>query len=272
MNNKIILGLDPGYRITGYGMICYDGNEIICVDNGYIDTSKIPSGKLFYLGEKINQLIIQNKINCAGIEDVFLRDNAQVLIKLSQAKGVMLYQLESKGIPWAEYSPKTVKEKIVGTALATKDQMQYAVHRYLQKVKSSKQDSYDALGVALCRLYHQIIQDDLMLVSQFTSTEPFMYRIIDQTGMIYHIWSSSVINNNNRLFLCQHKDNLFGFTCAQERDIFIKLSHLIRFKLALQIISQRPALNKLHQIRGISANSAFKIFEKLGCPTSYQDI
>jgi crossover junction endodeoxyribonuclease RuvC len=143
-----IIGIDPGSRRTGYGIIRVAGNRHIYVTSGFIDlTSYPPLERLrqIYLGLKT--IIDTHQPDEAGIEQVFMHENPNSALKLGQARGAAIVALD---MPVSEYSARQVKKSVVGHGAAAKDQVQFMVKRLLNITGELQVDAADALAVALC--------------------------------------------------------------------------------------------------------------------------
>lgn len=144
----IILGIDPGSRRTGYGVIAVKGNSQQYITSGFIDlTSYPPLERLrqIYLG--LRSIIDTHQPDEAAIEQVFMNENAASALKLGQARGAAIVALD---MPMAEYSARQVKKSVVGMGAAQKDQVQFMVKRLLRLTGDLQVDAADALAVALC--------------------------------------------------------------------------------------------------------------------------
>lgn len=147
-----ILGIDPGSRKTGYGIIEHIGNRNIYVDSGCIRLGeKYPlAERLSILYEKLEEILIEFKPDCGVIEQIFFAKNAQSALTLGHVRGVILLKFSLRHLPIYEYSPLQVKQTIVGVGRATKDQVQHMVKVLLnQKQKHMKEDEADALAIAI---------------------------------------------------------------------------------------------------------------------------
>lgn len=144
----IILGIDPGSRRTGYGIIDLQGNRHLYIASGYLNlTSYPPLERLrqIYLG--LTTLIQTYKPNEAAIEQVFMHENPNSALKLGQARGAAIVALD---MPVMEYSARQIKKSVVGMGAAQKDQVQFMVKRLLNLTGTPQVDAADALAVALC--------------------------------------------------------------------------------------------------------------------------
>lgn len=150
----LILGIDPGSRYTGYGMIEGLGFKSQFVDCGYIKTvfTSIPE-RLKSIFEGIRALLLQHKIERVAIEQVFFHRNADSALKLGQARGAAIAAVVSHGIPIFEYSARQVKQAVVGMGSADKIQVEHMVKHLLNVDQALQADAADALAIALCH-YH----------------------------------------------------------------------------------------------------------------------
>jgi crossover junction endodeoxyribonuclease RuvC len=143
-----IIGIDPGSRRTGYGVIRLEGNRHIHVTSGYLDVASLPVPerlRQIYLG--IQTIIATYAPEEAAIEQIFMHENPNSALKLGQARGAAMVALN---IPVAEYSARQVKKSVVGHGAAAKDQVQFMVQRLLNLSVKLQADVADALAVALC--------------------------------------------------------------------------------------------------------------------------
>ncbi len=143
-----IIGIDPGSRRTGYGVIRLEGNRHIYVTSGHLDVSKFDFNdrlRHIYLG--IRQVLDLYQPQEASIEQVFMHENPGAALKLGQARGAAIVALD---LPLAEYSARQVKQSVVGKGAAKKDQVQYMVQRLLNISGTLQADAADALAIAIC--------------------------------------------------------------------------------------------------------------------------
>jgi crossover junction endodeoxyribonuclease RuvC len=150
----VILGIDPGSRITGYGLIRVAGHRVDYVDSGCI---RLVSGeerplceRLALLFNGIQTLIDSHHPDEIAIEEVFLSNNASSALKLGQARGAAMVAASVLGYAVAEYSARRIKQSVVGTGAATKTQVQHMVTKLLNLPRPPQADAADALAVALC--------------------------------------------------------------------------------------------------------------------------
>ncbi len=145
-----IIGIDPGSRITGYGVIDSDGRHSIHIASGCIrlKQDELPQ-RLGVIFHEIAELI---KIHCPvemAIEEVFVSKNASSALKLGQARGAAICAGVAANLPVGEYAPRTIKQAVVGSGAADKDQVQHMVKRLLNLSCDLSTDQSDALAVAL---------------------------------------------------------------------------------------------------------------------------
>jgi crossover junction endodeoxyribonuclease RuvC len=148
----VIIGIDPGSRRTGYGIIRLEGNRHIHIASGYIDLTSHPAIerlRQIYLG--LQEVIALHKPHEAAIEQVFMHENPNSALKLGQARGAAIVAFDA--IPVAEYSARQVKKSVVGHGAAKKEQVQYMVQRLLNLSGGLQPDTADALAVALCHAH-----------------------------------------------------------------------------------------------------------------------
>lgn len=151
-----ILGIDPGSRLTGFGIIDIQGDRTVPVHFGVI---KAGSGefteRLGIIFNGIRELIEEFKPDEAAVETVFVSHNAASAIKLGQARGAAVCAVIAGDVPVGEYSPRSVKQAIVGRGGADKVQVQHMVRILLGLSETPPEDAADALAVALCHHHTQ---------------------------------------------------------------------------------------------------------------------
>lgn len=147
----IILGIDPGSRITGYGLIQVKGSSLMYLDSGCIRTSDSEiSQRLLEIFSGICQLVETYHPNEVGIEQVFMHQNPSAALKLGHARGAALVACASNRILIREYSPRQVKQSVVGYGAADKEQVKQMVMRLLMLQRPPQADAADALAIAIC--------------------------------------------------------------------------------------------------------------------------
>ncbi|HAC34611.1 MAG TPA: crossover junction endodeoxyribonuclease RuvC [Gammaproteobacteria bacterium] len=150
-----ILGIDPGSRITGFGVVDCDGSQEVYVDSGCIRvTGETLADRLKIIFDGIDELIRLHQPHVAAAESVFVHQNPGTAIKLGQARGAAISAVAVHQLRFAEYSPATIKKTIVGSGAADKEQMQYMVRMLLNLNRAPTNDAADALACALCHNRH----------------------------------------------------------------------------------------------------------------------
>lgn len=146
-----IVGIDPGSRTTGFGVIESSGARHRCIAYGRIRTedSGLPQ-RLLSIQQQLTQALRELQPHEAAIEGVFVKRNNASALVLGHARGVALCTLAAADLPVAEYTPATVKKAICGNGRAEKPQMQYMVRLLLKLTENPPADAADALAVALC--------------------------------------------------------------------------------------------------------------------------
>ena len=153
---KIILGIDPGTNILGFGVIAVDSRGPRYVDMGVFDLRKIkdPFEKLANIFAGVSELIDVHHPDELAVESPFYGKNAQVILKLGRAQGAALTAAVMKGIPVAEYAPRKAKIAICGNGAASKEQVSMMIQKTLNVTLEAKfLDATDALAIALCHHY-----------------------------------------------------------------------------------------------------------------------
>ena len=150
----IILGIDPGSRITGFGVIKIHQRKCLYVASGCIRiTAEATGDRLKQVQDGIQQVIAAYTPDESAIEQIFMFENPGAALKLGQARGVAMCTLATANLPISEYSAKQVKQSVVGYGAATKVQVQQMVQTLLQLDKKPQADAADALAIAICH-YH----------------------------------------------------------------------------------------------------------------------
>ena len=156
-----VLGVDPGSRLTGYGIVDVDRDVLRYVASGLIQTTRGPfTGRLGDIYRGIDELIDAYSPDEFAIEEVFFARNPQSAMKLGQARGVAIAAAVKTGLPVSEYAARAVKQTVVGTGNATKAQVQYMVQALLSLSAEPSSDAADALAVAICHVNTAIRQTD----------------------------------------------------------------------------------------------------------------
>jgi crossover junction endodeoxyribonuclease RuvC len=151
----VILGIDPGSKVTGYGIIRDNHKQTILLDYGIIKVSpKKPFPvKLKEIYTGIAEIIARTKPDELAVEKAFYSKNAKSALVMGEIRGIALLSGAQAEVPVAEYSPREIKSSIVGTGAASKMQVQYMVKNILNmKRLPESEDASDALAIALCHL------------------------------------------------------------------------------------------------------------------------
>src|SRR6185436_15610005 len=153
MQDQIILGIDPGTNIMGYGILCVEGHAIKLIAAGIIQLDKLDSHalKLKKIFEKTTHLIDEYKPDELSIEAPFFGKNVQSMLKLGRAQGVAIAAALHRTIPIFEYSPKKIKQSVTGNGNASKEQVAAMLQTLLHFEDMPKYlDATDGLAAAVC--------------------------------------------------------------------------------------------------------------------------
>jgi crossover junction endodeoxyribonuclease RuvC len=161
-----IIGIDPGLRNTGWGVIAQEGSRLTYVADGAIhsDGELSLAERLLQLHTQLIDILREFAPDEAAVEETFVNTDARATLKLGQARGVLMLAPAMLKIPVSEYAPNTVKKAVVGAGHAEKDQVKHMVKLLLPKAKMRTADSTDALAVAICHAHyrgHQRLADVL---------------------------------------------------------------------------------------------------------------
>ncbi|WP_294904980.1 crossover junction endodeoxyribonuclease RuvC [Tatumella sp. UBA2305] len=146
----IILGIDPGSRITGYGVIRQVGRQLTYLGSGCIrtNTPALPERlRLIYAG--VSEIITQFSPDYFAVEQVFMAKNADSALKLGQARGAAIVAAVNHEVPVFEYAARQVKQTVTGTGAAEKAQVQHMVRNLLKLPANPQADAADALAIAI---------------------------------------------------------------------------------------------------------------------------
>lgn len=149
----LVLGLDPGLAITGYGLVTEGGQGLVSVGHGVIKTpANTPTAdRLVQLHRQLLEVIDENAPDMASVEKLFFSTNARTAMVVGEARGVLLLTCAEAGLPIVEYTPMQIKQAITGYGKADKGQMQEMVRLLLQLDEIPRpDDAADALAVAIC--------------------------------------------------------------------------------------------------------------------------
>jgi crossover junction endodeoxyribonuclease RuvC len=160
-----IIGIDPGLRRTGWGVIESDGVRLSYVDSGHVASTSAEelSFRLREIFEGITSVIASFAPAEAAVEETFVNDNPRATLKLGQARGMALLAPAMRGLRVAEYPPNLIKKSVVGAGHADKKQIQMMVGFLLPKAKFDSADEADALAIAICHAHHRSSPQAAML-------------------------------------------------------------------------------------------------------------
>ncbi len=152
-----IIGIDPGLRRTGWGILESDGVRLTYVASGLVTSESEDdlAYRLRQIYEGLSSVIASFKPQEAAVEETFVNKDARATLKLGQARGMALLAPAQKGLRVAEYPPNVVKKTVVGAGHAEKKQIQAMVGFLLPKAKFESADEADALAVAICHASHR---------------------------------------------------------------------------------------------------------------------
>ncbi len=153
MTERRVLGIDPGSRQTGYGLVDVRGSVVTYVASGCIRVAhdSLPE-RLGEIYRCVAELVSEHRPTEFAIEQVFMAKNAQSALKLGQARGVAIAAGVAHGLPITEYAARQVKLAVVGTGRASKEQVQHMVQSILDLSGRPQADAADALAIALCHV------------------------------------------------------------------------------------------------------------------------
>ena len=150
-----VLGIDPGSRITGYGIIDKEGNRLVHVDNGAIftDSHRDFPMRLQRIYRGLTEIIAQYQPDAVAVENIFFATNVQSALKLGQARGAAIVAGVNAGLPVFEYTALQVKQAVVGHGRADKQQVQKMLKVLLNLPEIAQEDASDALATAVCHAH-----------------------------------------------------------------------------------------------------------------------
>ena len=152
----LILGIDPGYAIVGYGVINYEANRFSVVEYGAVTTpAKMPfNRRIECIYDELSEIMQRTQVQAMSIEKLFYNTNAKTVIDVSQARGVIMLAAQKHNLEIAEYTPLQVKQSVVGYGRAEKKQVQEMTRAILKLDKIPKpDDTADALAMAICHAH-----------------------------------------------------------------------------------------------------------------------
>jgi crossover junction endodeoxyribonuclease RuvC len=152
-----ILGIDPGLRRTGWGVIACEGNRLSFLACGSVETSERAelAVRLVAIHDGLSRVIADFRPDEAAVENTFVNTNASATLKLGQARGVALLIPARAGLAVAEYAPNLVKKTVVGAGHAEKKQIRVMIGVLLPRADPQSEDAADALAIAICHAHHR---------------------------------------------------------------------------------------------------------------------
>ncbi|MCZ2203661.1 crossover junction endodeoxyribonuclease RuvC [Bartonella sp. A05] len=152
-----IIGIDPGLRQTGWGVIDLLGNRLHFVAAGtiYSDAQCTLPSRLYQLYKGLSDTVHQFMPHEAAVEHVFVNKDATATLKLSQARAIALLVPAQEGLPVSEYAPNQIKKSVIGVGHGTKEQIHMMVKVLLPRAEFDSNDAADALALALCHSTHR---------------------------------------------------------------------------------------------------------------------
>lgn len=153
-DGQVVLGIDPGSRKTGYGLVRMQGSEVSYVASGCIKLGESELYKrLQTIFSAVSTIIGQYSPDVMAIEETFLSKNVQSTVKLSEARAAAMVAGTNAGLEIFEYAPRKIKQAVVGYGAAQKEQVQFMVKNILRLSGAIQADSADALACAICHAY-----------------------------------------------------------------------------------------------------------------------
>ncbi len=149
----IILGIDPGFALTGFGVLDYCSNHFTLLEYGVVSTTpaQLFSERLLAIDEKLRELVVRYRPDACAIEELFFNNNVKTAIAAAQGRGVAVAAVASLGVPVYEYTPLQVKQAVTGYGRAEKGQIQQMVKLILHLDRIPKpDDAADALAIGIC--------------------------------------------------------------------------------------------------------------------------
>ncbi|MGE3831611.1 MAG: crossover junction endodeoxyribonuclease RuvC [Parvibaculaceae bacterium] len=152
-----IIGIDPGLRRTGWGIIASAGTRLSHVASGVLlsDDKAELALRLMQLHRALQSVIAEWRPDEAAVEETFVNADARATLKLGQARAIALLVPAEAGVSVAEYAPNQVKKSVVGTGHAEKDQIRHMVKLLLPRAEPKSPDEADALAIAICHAHHR---------------------------------------------------------------------------------------------------------------------
>ncbi|MDR0287957.1 MAG: crossover junction endodeoxyribonuclease RuvC [Clostridiales bacterium] len=160
----VIVGIDPGFAITGYGVVKYFNNKFTVLDYGAINTKagELFTSRLLQIDLGLSCILEKYKPDAMAVEELFFNNNAKTAIAAGHGRGIALLAGAKTGVPVYEYTPLQVKQSVVGYGRADKKQVQQMVKAILNLEKIPKpDDAADALAIAICHGHSAIMAKEI---------------------------------------------------------------------------------------------------------------
>ena len=158
----VVLGIDPGARRTGYAVVEALGGTVLIRDSGALSTSPrspFPERlKSIYRG--LSEVVARFRPDEIAVEDVFVKNNVRVALMMGHIRGIALLVAALHDLPVGEYSPGEIKQAIVGSGSASKEQVKFMVTALLKLADTPSEDEADAVAVALCHVHKRRLKED----------------------------------------------------------------------------------------------------------------
>ena len=150
-----VLGLDPGSRRTGFGVVERNGNVYRCLTHGHAPSPPRLdlAHRIHAIVERVGEIMEQSSPDCVAVEEAFYHESVRSTLVLGHVRGALLVAAVQRGLAIAEYSPREIKLSVTGSGAAAKDQVSFMVRRLLDLKVALQVDASDALAVALCHLH-----------------------------------------------------------------------------------------------------------------------
>ncbi len=157
MNKVRIIGLDPGLRNTGWGVIESEGSRLSYIADGAVhsDADATLAMRLLQIHQQLISVLKEFLPDEAAVEETFVNKDARATLKLGQARGAVMLAPAICEIPVFEYAPNVIKKTVVGAGHAEKDQVKHMVKLLLPRALMKTADSVDALAIAICHAHHR---------------------------------------------------------------------------------------------------------------------
>lgn len=152
-----IIGIDPGLRRTGWGIVAARDGRLSFVASGSVtsDASEPLAARLLSLHDGLTRVLAEHALDEAAVEQTFVNKDAGATLKLGQARGIAMLVPAKAGLPVAEYAPNAVKKAVVGAGHADKQQIRMMVKVLLPRATVDTHDAADALAIAICHASHR---------------------------------------------------------------------------------------------------------------------